>query len=279
VLQTRTVLNALLIINPTAGQARPQTTPAALQETLAPFVGKTLVTQGPGDAEAAAHEASTEGRFDAVLVAGGDGTINEVVNGLMAGHEQGHATLPLGLIPLGTQNVLSHELQIPAGDPSAFTDVLRGGKTRGIDLGRIEDRYFALMAGFGFDAAVVRDVLLPVKELIGPAAYALSTLRTLANYRSTSIRLRLDGEEVTTEAYLVVVANAASYAFRHVKMTPSLSVPRSIGSVLRPRSWLCWPVGICAIPASATTGRVGSNSRPIRRSRDRSTATRFGRRR
>lgn len=217
-------MQALLIINPVAGQGRFQDAPMAVREALGPFLAETLVTQSAGDAEAAARRAAARQEFDAVFVAGGDGTVNEVVNGLMAGAEPGRPSLPLALIPLGTQNVLAHELHIPEGDLSVLVSLIRAGKTRTIDLGKIEDRYFALMAGFGFDAAVIRDVVLPVKELIGPAAYALATLRALTNYRSTSVRLRLDGEEVVSDAFLVIVANAASYAYRQLKMTPFASL-------------------------------------------------------
>ncbi len=217
-------MNALLIVNPTAGQGRPQEALPSVQEALTPFVSETVLTQGAGDAEAAARRAVAARKFDAVLVAGGDGTVNEVVNGLMSGAAAGTPPLPLGLVPLGTQNVLAHELRVPRNDIEALAAMLRAGRTRAIDLGRIDDRYFSLMAGFGFDAAVVGEVLLPVKELIGPAAYALASLRALSKYRVTSVRLRLDGEEVVSDAYLVVVANAASYAFRQVKMAPFASV-------------------------------------------------------
>lgn len=217
-------MRALLIINPVAGQGRPHDALSTIRAALAPFVAETLITQGRGDAEAAARRAASRHEFDAVLVAGGDGTLNEVINGMMAVPDSDTAPLPLGLVPLGTQNVLAHELSLPRGDIEAVADVLRGGRTRALDLGRAGERYFALMAGFGFDAAVVRDVALPVKELIGPAAYALATLRALTKYRSTAVRLTLDGEEIASEAFVVVVANASSYAYRQIKMAPFASV-------------------------------------------------------
>lgn len=217
-------VKALLIINPVAGQSRPQEALAAIGGALAPLVAETLVTQGRGDAEAAARRAAHDREFDAVLVAGGDGTINEAINGLLAGSAPGAPPLPLGLISLGTQNVLAHELSLPRDDLDALARVIRAGHTRAIDVGRVGERYFSLMAGFGFDAAVVRDVALPVKELIGSAAYALATMSALAAYRSTSVQLSLDGETITSEAYLIVVANASSYALRHVKLAPFAAI-------------------------------------------------------
>ena len=169
-------MNSLLIVNPTAGQGRAQEAGETLQTALAPLLGGVTVTQGPGDAERAARAAAEEGRYEAVLVAGGDGTINEVVNGLLAARAAGGASLPLGLVPVGTQNVLAHELGLPAFDLTATLEILQAGRTRALDVGLAGSRYFVLMAGFGFDALVVREVLRPVKNLIGPAAYAFATV-------------------------------------------------------------------------------------------------------
>ena len=216
-------MNALLIVNPVAGQGRPHETLGAVQAALRALVGRTLVTQGPGEAEAAARRAREDG-FDAVLVAGGDGTINEVVNGLMAAQEAAISPLPLGLVPMGTQNVLAHDLCLPLHDLDVLAGMLAAGRTRPIDLGRAGERFFCLMAGFGFDAVVVQNVVPAVKERIGPGAYALATLRTLAEYQHTSVTLVLDGETVQSEAYLVVVANASSYAFSQIKMAPFASI-------------------------------------------------------
>ena len=217
--------NALLIVNPAAGQGRSHDTYRVLEAAIKPMVAEVLVTQGIGDAQAAARQAAEHtGQFDAVLVAGGDGTINEVINGLLAGQPDCRSPLPLGILPLGTQNMLAEELAIPAGNTDTILSTLSGGNTKIIDLGCADGRFFALMAGFGFDAAVVRDVARPIKELIGPAAYAFASLGTLAKYHSTSLRLRLDDEQITAEAYLVVIANAATYAYRQIKLTPFASM-------------------------------------------------------
>ncbi len=212
-------MNSLLIVNPAAGQGKPQDALEGLQAALGPVLGRVFVTQKTGDAEQAARDAAGQG-FDAVLVAGGDGTVNEVINGLLTA-PGAPRPLPLGLVPLGTQNVLASELGMAAsGDWDAVAAMLRAGKTRRLDVGLAETRYFVLMAGFGFDAVVVREVLRPVKEFFGPAAYALATLGALAKHRSTAISLTLDGEEVHSEAFLVVVANASSYASRQIKLAP-----------------------------------------------------------
>ena len=212
-------MNSLLIVNPAAGQGKPQEALERMQAAFGSLLGGIVVTQKTGDAEAAARGAAAQG-FEAVLVAGGDGTVNEVVNGLLTA-AGGPEALPLGLVPLGTQNVLAHELGLAATDDlKAMAAILRAGKIRLLDVGLAGERYFVLMAGYGFDAMVVREVLRPVKELIGPAAYAFATLGALAKYRSTAICLTLDGEEIHSEAFLVVIANAASYAYRQIKLAP-----------------------------------------------------------
>ena len=212
-------MNALLVVNPAAGQGKPREALAALKIALGPLVGRVFETQKAGDAEEAARAAAGQG-FDAVLVAGGDGTVNEVINGLMTAPSVS-GPLPLGLVPLGTQNVLASEIGLPdTDDLNAVAALLRAGKMRRLDLGQAGTRYFVLMAGFGFDAVVVREVLKPVKDFLGPAAYALATLGALAKYQSTAITLTLDGETIRAEAFLVVAANAASYAYRQIKLAP-----------------------------------------------------------
>lgn len=212
-------MNALLIFNPAAGQGRPEETLAAARLAFSAVAQDVVVTQSGGDARAAAQRAARRPDvYDAVLVAGGDGTLNEVLNGLMAEHEA--APLPIGLIPLGTRNILARELGIPRGDMEAQAALVERGRTRPLDLGRAGEQYFSLVAGFGFDAAVVREVALPIKELIGPAAYAFATLGALARYHSTRFRLILDGECVESEAFMVLAANVATYAFQGVKPAP-----------------------------------------------------------
>jgi diacylglycerol kinase (ATP) len=217
-------MNSLLIVNPAAGQGKPQDSLDLMRAVLGAFVSSIFVTQKAGDAEQAARDAAGQG-FDTVLVAGGDGTVNEVINGLLTS-THGPKPLPLGLVPLGTQNVLASELGLAASDDlSALAAMLRAGKTRRLDAGKLDagkarERYFVLMAGFGFDAVVVREVLRPMKDLLGPAAYAFATLGALAKYRSTSIALTLDGEKIYSEAFLVVIANAASYASGWLKLAP-----------------------------------------------------------
>ena len=132
--------------------------------TLAP-------TQSAGDAT---RLAATATGHDIVVAAGGDGTINEVVNGL-----HGPA---LGVLPLGTVNVFAKELNIPSNLEAAWR-VIEAGQTRTIDLGCAEaagqTRAFVQLAGVGFDARAVRAASWELKKKIGPLAYVWAGLKTL----------------------------------------------------------------------------------------------------
>ncbi len=147
-----------------------------------------------------------------IIAAGGDGTINEIVSG-MAG-----SSAVLGIIPLGTVNVLARELGIPLKIEKAIKTIL-DGRVRKIDLGIANSRCFTLMAGFGFDAAVVANVVQPLKDLIGPTAYILKGLETLARYNATKFTLEMPDNRYCGWAYVVVVANSPTYAYK-LKIAP-----------------------------------------------------------
>ncbi len=161
-------------------------------------------TAAPGDATRHAAKAALAGAA-LVFACGGDGTVNEVVNGL-AGSET-----TLGVLRGGMGNVFAKEAGIPR-DPAAALLLLRTGVRRRFDLGRAGERYFLLMSGVGFDAAVVRDLPATPKRRLGSTAYALWGLRELLRYRARPARLRLDGEVHKTEAlYWLLLGNTRSY--------------------------------------------------------------------
>lgn len=202
----------LVIHNPTAGQRGARRLCAVLEVLEQRFGVEATVraTTGRGDAEAMARTVAP-GAFDAVVAAGGDGTVNEVVNGLGASSDG--APVPLGIVPLGTANVLAHELGLPS-DPEGMGAVLAVGQAQPVHLGVANGRCFAMMAGAGFDARVVERVAPRLKRLIGKGAYAVETLVQLADYRGTRYRVTVDG--VTEEVASVIVAKGRFYAGRFV---------------------------------------------------------------
>jgi diacylglycerol kinase (ATP) len=199
----------LVIFNPTAGGRRRRRLDAALAALEhRGWDCEILETRARGDAESLARTASGEAKASRLLIAGGDGTINEAVNGALAAG----AKLPLGIIPLGTANVLAAELGMM--DMGEAVDAASGGVMRTIWPGRANDRNFVLMAGAGFDAHVVANVDGALKKKIGKLAYVVTMIRLAFRFPFPLYRVRIDG--VWHEAGSVVVAKGHYYGGRFV---------------------------------------------------------------
>jgi len=198
----------LVIYNPTAGRRKRARLEAYLDllEEAGCAVEYRPTTQR-GDAEAFAAAALAE-RYDAVVAAGGEGTIAEVANGLPA---QGAA--PLGIFPLGTANVLAAEIGLPL-NPAAVVEAVLHGTEKPCFPGFLNDRLFTIMAGVGFDAHVVAELPPELKRALGKGAYVLESLRRLLLWPGRSYRLTIDG--VTHEAASAVVAKGHFYGGRFI---------------------------------------------------------------
>ncbi len=200
-------LRILVIHNPAAGGRRRRFLDAVLGRLARDGVQVTLrATTRRGDAERFAREASLD-RFERLVVAGGAGTINEVINGLA------DRRLPVAIIPLGTANVLAAELSLPA-DAMRLAETIRTGRWHEVVIGRANGRAFTMMAGIGFDAHVVAHVDLRLKRRIGKLAYVLETLVQLWRYRPISYEVAVDGTPY--RAASVIVAKGHYYGGRFV---------------------------------------------------------------
>ena len=158
-------------------------------------------TERAGHATELAAAAVAAG-VEVVCAIGGDGTVNEVVNG-MAGSD-----VPLAVIPTGTVNVLAIELGIPLDPPDACR-LAAAGHVIAIDLGLAGERYFALMAGAGVDAAVVSSLNPTLKRALREAAFAI---QGFAKYlTSDSPLIRIETDEECIDGYFVVLGNASNY--------------------------------------------------------------------
>ena len=203
-----------IIYNPAAGQRRGAFFTRVLAALEARGWRAELRTTGaPGDAQAMAAAAAREG-VARIAVAGGDGTIHEAVNGL-ASQPQGGARREgarrgpqLGIIPLGTANVLAQEIGLKLR-PDAVADCLTGQKELTSRLGSVGGEVFLLMAGAGFDAQVVAEVSLPLKRRFGKGAYVWETLRQAFSYRFPELELELDGKP--ERARSLILTRAAHY--------------------------------------------------------------------
>jgi len=222
----------LVIYNPTAGLRRR----GHLSRTV--DVLRTLgcaldlrETGWRGHAERLAAEADP-GEVDAVVAAGGDGTINEVANGLCAAASSGRPPLPLGIIPLGTANVLARELRLPDGAED-LARCLAAAPARAMHPGRVTgpdgvSRLFLQMLGVGMDARVVAGVDPYLKKRVGKGAYVLRTLREILAGPRLDYRLRLtgpDGGECLVDVASAVVARGRFYGGTFV-LAPSADLFR-----------------------------------------------------
>ena len=200
---------ALIILNPAAGRSgssrrRLERVVAALERRGCAVV---LRRAGPqnGDAERLAREAEAE--FDIIVAAGGDGTLNAVVNGMAA------APRAFAILPFGTANVLAREIGLPK-DPERLADLIAAGSARPIWPGRVGDRLFLTMASSGFDAETVAAVDPRLKRWAGRLAFAWAILVCLGRYRACALSVRVDG--VLHPAAAVIAAKGRFYAGPYV---------------------------------------------------------------
>ena len=202
----------VIIFNPTAGRRRHHQLRLALEALRAAgIMPEVRETQQAGDATRLARCAARDGAA-VIVAAGGDGTIAEVAQGLSG------SGACLGLLPMGTANVLARELAIPLR-PDAAARILAQGDVLHLHPGqaRFADgstRIFVQMLGTGFDAAVVASLDLGMKRRLGRAAYVWQTMRELARYRFPGCTVTLDG--VPTAASSVIVTKGRLYAGQYL---------------------------------------------------------------
>ena len=193
--------HVLVIHNPTAGWRRRWKMRRVIGHLRQMGARVTLFeTEAPGDATAKAREADGH---DVIAVAGGDGTVNEVVNGL-----DGEGP-PVAFIPLGTANVLAWELSLPLSAP-ALARMIFDGETRRVYPGLVNGRRFVLMVGVGLDAWVVERVKPGIKRNLGGFAYVVALLSFLRSFRFGPYRVIVDGEEI--EATSTIITRTRRYA-------------------------------------------------------------------
>ena len=220
----------LVIFNPTAGWRRRRRLTRVLRAVEALGCAVTLRETGArGDAEAFARGCDA-GAFDLVVAAGGDGTINEVINGLA------ETALPLALIPLGTANVLAGEIGLPRA-ADAVAAAIASGAAAPVYLGRANDRRFAMMLGIGIDARIVEGLDVKLKRAAGKLAYVVSALAAILRYRPARYELTIDGARHVAAA--AVIAKGHFYGGRFVLARHARLGQPSLHAVLleRPGRW------------------------------------------
>jgi YegS/Rv2252/BmrU family lipid kinase len=192
--------STIVILNPAARSERARRWREKVESMTSGAV--ICATSRCGEAEAIARRAAAEG-FTTIVAAGGDGTINEVVNG-MAG-----TSATLGLLPIGTMNVFAMELGIPTSNLALCWEIIRQQKTRLIDMPLANAKHFVQLAGVGLDAQVVKETSSAFKRSFGPLSYLVSAAQIAAR-RPPVLEIE-SANAVTKTGSFVLVGNGRLY--------------------------------------------------------------------
>ncbi len=218
---------ARLIYNPTSGREMiKRHLPGILEKLeIAGYEASCHATTGAGDATEAARIA-VERQYDVVIAAGGDGTINEVVNGLA---DQEYRP-KLGIIPAGTTNDFARALQIPR-DVGSAVDIITKGDLIPVDIGRIDNKYFINIAGGGRLTELTYEVPSKLKTMIGQLAYYLKGIEMLPSIKSSDLTIEYDGKLFEGEAMMFLVGLTNSIG-GFEKLAPDASINDGLFSLL-----------------------------------------------
>lgn len=198
-----------VIVNPVAGRGRGRRAWTVVGPALrdAGIRYEETFEEEPGQAIPIAEDATRAG-YDVIVAVGGDGTVHEVVNGIMrAGVKEQPA---VAIIPGGTGNDFARAVGIPK-DPLAAGRLLLSGARRRVDIGRVNERYFVGISGVGFDAEVAAKVNRWPKWVGGTTVYVAAILSMLVTYSLAPTRIVLDGREERLRLFLLAAANTPWY--------------------------------------------------------------------
>ena len=199
-------MKVLIVVNPIAGggaAARGAERLARLLEDRGHVV-ESFATRQPEEAGEWARKREATGDLYRIVVAGGDGTVNDVLNGL-----EDPSRIPLAHLAHGTANMLARELCIPR-DPAAMAALVERGEVRRLDLGKAGSRRFLLVTSSGFDAMVTSALSQARRGTLGYPGYARPIWQTLRRYRIPRLRVTVDGGASLTGA-LAIVSNIRNY--------------------------------------------------------------------
>jgi YegS/Rv2252/BmrU family lipid kinase len=202
-----------IIVNPTSGRGTGERSIPQIEALLGSsgLDFDLIRTKNPWNAVALAQQAVADG-YDVVVAAGGDGTANEVINGLMSAKVSGIGTAIMGVLPVGRGNDFAFSIGIPT-DIETGCQILVQNHQRSVDVGRVcgglfpEGRYFGNGLGIGFDAVVGFEAA-KMKRLHGFASYVVAALKTIFLYfRAPMMRIEFDDHEITIPALMVSAMN------------------------------------------------------------------------
>ncbi|MGB9474950.1 MAG: diacylglycerol kinase family protein [Candidatus Udaeobacter sp.] len=191
----------VVILNPTAGSPEHVHSWQERVESLANDC-PVRITSHPGEAEALARHAVKEG-FTRIVAAGGDGTVNQVANGIA------DSDAALGVLPMGSVNVFAMELGLPLHSLQRCWDIIEDTNVRTVDLPSANAKYFVQLAGVGLDAQVVKETSLAFKRSFGPLSYLISAAQIAARQPP---KLLIESDHTSLEeGSFVLVGNGRLY--------------------------------------------------------------------
>jgi diacylglycerol kinase (ATP) len=206
-----------IIVNPAAGKGKALKQVSLLKELLAQsrVEYELVMTKGPGHATELASQAVQDG-WSAITAVGGDGTINEVIQGLVG------SSTPLAVIPMGTGNDLARSLSLPKTLAGSVALMLNP-RILEMDLGQDQENFFACIAGIGFPADVMHNVNLSKGIFSGSVAFIWGILKTLKELAPISVTLELDGDIKQANAQGVFILNTV-YSGGGLKFSPKADI-------------------------------------------------------
>lgn len=196
----------LLIVNPLAGQAKMNTKLLKVVEIFssADYSVTVYPTKAKGDATNHCLTIS-DNDYDIIVVCGGDGTLNEVITGIM----QKGLNIPLGYIPAGTLNEWSSGLKISRNIETAAKDILTGQRIR-LDIGKFGDKYFSYTSSFGAFTSASYSAPQDVKNVLGQAAYFFEGIKSLAAIKPIRLKCSYEQGEIEGEFLFGAISNSMS---------------------------------------------------------------------
>jgi YegS/Rv2252/BmrU family lipid kinase len=196
----------LLIVNPRSGRAKMNTELLKVVEifSAADYTVTVYPTKAQGDATDYLLQL-TENEYELIVVCGGDGTLNEVITGMM----QADLQIPLGYIPSGTLNEWSSGLNISRNIEAAAKDIIDGKKIR-LDIGKFGDRYFSYTASFGAFTSASYSAPQDVKNVLGQSAYFFEGIKSLAAIKPIHVKCKYEGGEFEGDYLFGAISNSMS---------------------------------------------------------------------
>ncbi len=193
----------LFIFNPTAGRGKLK---SKLYDIIDSFIKhgyrvQVYPTQYKGDATALIEKETDQ--YDLLVVAGGDGTLNEVITGMMTANK----VAPIGLIPAGSMNDVGHSFKISRNIMNAVHNVMTG-KPYSMDIGKFNDKFFVYVAAFGAFTDISYTTSQKNKNMIGNLAYYLEGIKKLSELKPRLIRVQYEDKVIEEEFLIGLVTNS-----------------------------------------------------------------------